>query len=190
VGSNPGEDDGFVIATEIRRRTYFGCESKPSVPCNNILRRVKEPCRSEKRYYEGKIHSHFSASFSCFAIRCLCLLPVCSGAWMRNDQNSDDDAQQMRNGRSARKALCDTTPYSNSNHAYNSQPPGHILSQLYLVTFTPCFFFHQCLDVHSDRSDLFPPSPSTLYRQTSSSVTLFPSVDQDLWLRAAWTPGV
>jgi hypothetical protein len=33
-----------------------------------------------------------------------------SGGWIRNDQNSDGDAQQIISGHSACHALCDTTP--------------------------------------------------------------------------------
>jgi hypothetical protein len=33
-----------------------------------------------------------------------------SGGWIGNDDNSDEEAQQISNGRSVWDALCDTTP--------------------------------------------------------------------------------
>jgi hypothetical protein len=42
MGANPAEDDGFIRAVKIRSSTSFGGEVKPSVPCREVLRRVKE----------------------------------------------------------------------------------------------------------------------------------------------------
>jgi hypothetical protein len=89
TGSNPAEDNGFLMAIKIHSTTSFGGEVKLSVPRSSILWHVKEPYRYKKRYLVGKIHGHFSPSFSCFTTRCLCwLLPDSSGGWIRNDQNS------------------------------------------------------------------------------------------------------
>jgi hypothetical protein len=37
-GFKPAEGDGFLSATS------FGVEVKPSVPCRDILRQIKDPC--------------------------------------------------------------------------------------------------------------------------------------------------
>jgi hypothetical protein len=101
----------FLMAIKIRSTPFFGEEVKPSVPCRKILWHVQEPYRYEKRHFVGKINGHFSPSFSCFAIRYLCwLLPKRSGGCIKIDYSSDEDAQQIRNGRKTWDALCDTTP--------------------------------------------------------------------------------
>jgi hypothetical protein len=56
---------------------------KPSVPCRKILLHVKIPY-SMKDVLVGKIHGHFSPSFSCFETRCW-LLPEGSCECIRND---------------------------------------------------------------------------------------------------------
>jgi hypothetical protein len=40
--SNPAEGDGFLMAIQVRNMTSFRGEVKPSVPCDNILRHVKD----------------------------------------------------------------------------------------------------------------------------------------------------
>jgi hypothetical protein len=40
--SNTVEDDGFLRKIKIRSMTSLGGEAKPSIPCPNILRQVKE----------------------------------------------------------------------------------------------------------------------------------------------------
>jgi hypothetical protein len=76
------------MSIKIRSSTSFGGEAKPSVPRSKILRHIKEPYRSEKRYFVGKIHGHFSPSFSCFVTTYHCLLPESFCGWIRNDWNS------------------------------------------------------------------------------------------------------
>jgi hypothetical protein len=53
AGSNPAEDDGFLMAIQIRSRTSFGGEVKPSDPCHEILRNVKKPYECEQRCFIG-----------------------------------------------------------------------------------------------------------------------------------------
>jgi hypothetical protein len=47
-GSDPAEDFGFLSAIKIRRPTSFEGEVKPSVPCRQIFRHVKEPYKYER----------------------------------------------------------------------------------------------------------------------------------------------
>jgi hypothetical protein len=41
AGSNPAQDDGFLMAIKIRSTTFFGGEVKPFVPCRKTLRHLK-----------------------------------------------------------------------------------------------------------------------------------------------------
>jgi hypothetical protein len=68
IGSNLDKDDGFLRTIKIHSMASFRGAGKPLVPCCKILRHVKEPYRYEKIYFIGKIHSHFSTSFTarCF----------------------------------------------------------------------------------------------------------------------------
>jgi hypothetical protein len=43
AGLNLAEDDGFLMAIKIHTTASFGGEVKPSVPCREILRHVKNP---------------------------------------------------------------------------------------------------------------------------------------------------
>jgi hypothetical protein len=63
AGSNPAEDEGLLMAIKIRSTTSFGGEVKPSAPCRNILWHIKNPAVFEE-IPVGKIHGHFSPSFS------------------------------------------------------------------------------------------------------------------------------
>jgi hypothetical protein len=79
VSSNPVEVNAFLRAIKIRCTTSPGGKVKPSVLCRKIFRHIKEPCEVWRRYFVGKIHGHFSPSFSCIATRCVCcILPDCS----------------------------------------------------------------------------------------------------------------
>jgi hypothetical protein len=64
-GFSPGHDDGLLKAIKTRSTTSFGVEIKPSIPCRKKLRQgKKKTCGVGKRYFVGKIHGHFSTSFS------------------------------------------------------------------------------------------------------------------------------
>jgi hypothetical protein len=72
--TGPGQP--ILRAIKIRNTTSFGGEVKPSVPCRENLRNAKETYNHEDGYFVGKIHCHFSPSFSRFATRYVCwLLP-------------------------------------------------------------------------------------------------------------------
>jgi hypothetical protein len=71
MGSNPADGDGLLRAINIRSRTFFGREVKPSAPGRKILRHVKDSYTCDERYFVGKIHGYFSPSSSCFVTRCL-----------------------------------------------------------------------------------------------------------------------
>jgi hypothetical protein len=58
-GFKPGREKWTLRAIKI---TSFGEEVKPSTPCRNILRHVKD-LYSMKEILVGKIHGHFSPSF-------------------------------------------------------------------------------------------------------------------------------
>jgi hypothetical protein len=45
-GFKPGRGDGFLRAIKIRSTLSFGWEVKPDVPCNEILRPVKDLLKS------------------------------------------------------------------------------------------------------------------------------------------------
>jgi hypothetical protein len=63
----------FVPSTDEVGRgctTSLEGEVKPAVPCREILRNVKDPY-SVTEILVGKIHGHFSPSFSGSATRCL-----------------------------------------------------------------------------------------------------------------------
>jgi hypothetical protein len=47
-GSYPAEDDGFLRALKINSTISFAGKIKPSVPCCNILRHVKDPYEYER----------------------------------------------------------------------------------------------------------------------------------------------
>jgi hypothetical protein len=77
--SKPAENDGLLRAIKIPNTTSFAGEVKPAAPCRKILRHVKDPY-SMKDILVGKIHGHFSPSFSFFATTCSWrLLPESSG---------------------------------------------------------------------------------------------------------------
>jgi hypothetical protein len=63
AGSNPAEDDGFLMAIKIHSTTFFKGDVKPMVPCHKILWHIKNPY-SMREILEGKIHGHFSSFFS------------------------------------------------------------------------------------------------------------------------------
>jgi hypothetical protein len=87
----------------LRRGSKAG---SPIFPCREILRHAKDPC-SMKEMLVGKIHRHFSLTFSCFATRCVCwLLLENTGGGIRNDQNSGREAKSISNGCSVWDALC------------------------------------------------------------------------------------
>jgi hypothetical protein len=110
-GFKPGRGRRILTATEIRSTTSFGGQVKPSVPWGKILQHFNKTYGYENRYFVGKIHGHLSQCSSCFATRYLCWsLSESSGSWIRNDQNSSGDAQQIRSGRDTWDALRDTTP--------------------------------------------------------------------------------
>jgi hypothetical protein len=79
AGSKPAEDEGLLRAIKTRSSTSLKGKEKPTFPCRNILRRVKDPYRI-REILRRKIQRHFSLSFSCFTTRYLCwLLPESSG---------------------------------------------------------------------------------------------------------------
>jgi hypothetical protein len=79
-GFKPAEDDGFLTVIKIRSTTSFGGEIKPSASCRKILWYGEEHWGVWKGYFVGKMHSHFSLSFSLFTIKYLCwYLPESSG---------------------------------------------------------------------------------------------------------------
>jgi hypothetical protein len=63
AGSNPAEDDGFSRAIEIRNKTFFGRELKPSADVARFRGTLKIPAEYD-RYLASKINGHFSPSFS------------------------------------------------------------------------------------------------------------------------------
>jgi hypothetical protein len=82
--SNPPQDDGFLRAINILSTTSFGEEVKLAIPCRTILWHVKNPC-SVKETLVGKIHCHFSPSFSSFAT--ICLLVTARKLWWVNGES-------------------------------------------------------------------------------------------------------
>jgi hypothetical protein len=68
-GFKPGQ--GRLIFNGVKNpyHDFLRKETKPSVPCREILRHVRVPYGVCKRYFVGKIHGHFSPSFSFIAIR-------------------------------------------------------------------------------------------------------------------------
>jgi hypothetical protein len=106
----PAEGGGFLRAVKICSTTSSRGKIKPAIPCRKILRHVKDPY-SMKGTLVGKIHGHLSQDSPAFATRCVYwLLPESSGAWFKDDYNSDGEAQYIGNGRSIWDALCNTTP--------------------------------------------------------------------------------
>jgi hypothetical protein len=83
--------------------------SKAGGPCRNILLHAKDPY-SMKDILVGKIHGHFSTSFSASLLDVFWLLPGSSGGRIMNDQKSVGETQQISSCRSVWGALCDTTP--------------------------------------------------------------------------------
>jgi hypothetical protein len=79
-GFKPGQAQRIFKGNIHHSITSFGEEVKPAVLCHEILQHVKEPYRYEKRYFVGKIHRHFSQSFSAL------LLGVSAGYWWMNQQ--------------------------------------------------------------------------------------------------------
>jgi hypothetical protein len=84
AGSYPAEDNEFLRVIKIRSTTSFGEEVKPSAPCRNILRHVKEHCRYEKIYFVGNIHCHFFAKLP--LLHCRCLLITARELWWINQE--------------------------------------------------------------------------------------------------------
>jgi hypothetical protein len=62
-GFKPDRGRRILRTIKIRNTTSFGAEIKLSVPCRKNLQHVKEANRYEKRYFEDKIHGHFSPRF-------------------------------------------------------------------------------------------------------------------------------
>jgi hypothetical protein len=48
AGSNPAEDDRYLMAIKIRSMTSFGGEVKPMTQCRKILRHVKDPLKYDR----------------------------------------------------------------------------------------------------------------------------------------------
>jgi hypothetical protein len=71
AGSNTSEEDGLLRAINIHRTSCFGGEVKPSIPCHELLRHVKELYRYEKRYFVTKIFGYLFQNFCCFTTVCL-----------------------------------------------------------------------------------------------------------------------
>jgi hypothetical protein len=137
AGSNAAEVEVFLRAIKVRSTTSFGGEVKQSVPGRKILRNSKNPY-SMKEILVGKINGYFSRSFYCFATKYLCwILLNTYGGWIRNDQNSDEEAQQINNGRSVWDALCDTNPV-NSNSAFCKGRGKFWLGEKLLVSQEDC----------------------------------------------------
>jgi hypothetical protein len=64
-GFKAGEGQWICKGDKIRSINFFGREVKAAVPRRKILWHVKNPyCMKE--IFVGKIHGHFSASFSCY----------------------------------------------------------------------------------------------------------------------------
>jgi hypothetical protein len=61
--SNPVEGDGFLKAIKIYSTPSFGREVKPSAPCRNIFRNVKEFFEVYKILLKAKLRIYFVSSF-------------------------------------------------------------------------------------------------------------------------------
>jgi hypothetical protein len=87
-GFTPGRIRWIFNNVKIRSTNSFWGEIKPSFPCRNTLRHVKDPYRYENKYFVRKIHGHFSPNVSSFATRRLSRsLPEISDGWISNDHN-------------------------------------------------------------------------------------------------------
>jgi hypothetical protein len=93
VGSNPAENDGFLMAIKLHSTTSFGGESKAVGPMS-FYGTLKNLAEYNKKYLVGKNSWTFLASFLLLRYY-MSLLTTARALWwmIRNDCKTDGNAQ-------------------------------------------------------------------------------------------------
>jgi hypothetical protein len=100
---------------------------KIQTPCCNILWHVKKTGRYDKRYFERKIHGHFSPSFSCFATRCILVISR-ELWWMKRVTRTQMRAHERPEMVAVHGVPC-AIPPRNSNHFTKS---GYLFNTFFI----------------------------------------------------------
>jgi hypothetical protein len=142
-GLKPAEDDVFLRAIKFRSKASYGGAVKPSVPCRKILRHAKEPYEY-KRLRRQNSRAFSSPKFLLLRY-CMSLLVIAKQTWCTNQErleNQNGDAQDIRNGRCVRVALCALpTIIKHNGYIY------YVKIAMSIVHLNGAFDLRQCRDI-------------------------------------------